>query len=163
MEDPVIEAASQYLFFKLNDCDIATKADNIKEIVKSIQITKVPSANKAVRGVTNIRGELIPVVDLNVRFDHEETRMKENTTLVILTLFNEAKQRPMDISMLVDVADELEDITEDDILPPPSLGLGIPMTFVENMVRVKDEFVPALNIDAVFDLGDLSATEELVP
>ena len=161
MNEDVTAVATQYLFFKLNESDFAAKAERVKEVVNAIQITKVPRANKAVRGVTNIRGELIPVVDLNIRFDLSETCIKEKTTLVILTLFNGRKQRYLDISMLVDLVDKVEDIRRRDILPPPTFGLSIPEVFVENMIRMNDDYIPVLNIDTILDLGALSKTEEV--
>lgn len=160
MAKPPEKTIAQYLFFHLNDSDFAIRAERIKEIVKSVQITMVPRANKAVRGVTNIRGELIPVVDINIRFGKDETTLKRNSTLVIITLFNEKKSRNVDIAMLVDIVDEVEDVASENIEPAPNFGLSVPDKFVENMLRNNGEHVPVLNIDAILDLDELTQLEE---
>ena len=152
--------STQYLFFQLNDCDYATRADRVKEIVKSVQITKVPLANRAVRGVTNIRGELIPVVDLSIRFGMGMTHFKRYSTLVIITLVNDQKQQDMDIAVLVDIVDEVVDTPPENIEAVPSFGLSIPARFVENLIRVDEYYVPVLNIESVLDLEELVDLEE---
>lgn len=161
METAQQTTASQYLFFRLNSSDFALKADRIKEIVSSITITKVPRANRAVRGVTNIRGELIPVVDLNIRFGLDRTEVSEKTTLVILDMYNEKKQRELNISLLVDLVNKVEEILPRDILPTPAFGLAIPVKYVENMIRMNQAYIPVMNIDTILDLQELSKLEEI--
>lgn len=152
---------AQYLFFNLNGSGFALRADRIKEIVNSITITQVPRANRAVRGVTNIRGELIPVVDLNIRFGLKKTKLNDKTTLVILDLYNEKKQRYLNISVLVDLVNKVEEILPADILSTPAFGLAIPVKYVENMIRMNQAYIPVMNIDTILNLQELSTLEEV--
>ena len=147
---------AQYLFFISGNSKFAVKADNIKEIVDYENITKILISNKAIRGVTNIRGDIIPVVDLNLRFDEEEVQIKKRTSFIIFNIFNKLKQTYSPIALIVDLVIEVEEIEEDDILKAPKFGAKIPVEFIQNIVRFEDKHVVALDIDVVLDIDYLA-------
>jgi purine-binding chemotaxis protein CheW len=151
-------AIVQYLFFKLNNEIYAIKANAIKEIVDYVEITKVPKSNLAIKGITNIRGDIVPIISPKSRFGIEDTGIGKRTSFIILNIYNEIKQTNLHIALIVDLVNEVDDIKEEDILPTPQFGTKIESKYIENMIRYEycDDYVPALNINAVIDIQELA-------
>ena len=158
MEDRKSNIKTQYLFFKLDNEDYAIKANIVKEIVDYVDITKIPKANKAIRGVTNIRGDIIPIVDPKIRFNQEACSIGKRTSFIILNIFNEQKQKNSHIAIMVDLVSEVDEIDENNILPTPKFGTKIDNKYIENMIRYgcEDEYVTVIDPNTVIDIEELS-------
>jgi purine-binding chemotaxis protein CheW len=158
MEQKTSNSATQYLFFKLNQESYAIKANIVKEIVDYIEITKIPKAHTAVLGVTNIRGDIVPIVDPKIRFEIEQTPIGKRTSFIILNIFNTQKQKYSHIAIIVDLVDEVDDIDENDILPTPKFGTKIQTKYIESMIRYEseDEYVTVIDPNTVIDIKELS-------
>lgn len=150
------KTTTQYLFFIMDGEKYAINAKDVQEIVDYINITKVPKTNESVKGITNIRGELIPVVDPKIRFNIGETEISKRTAFIILNLLNKEKNSTIAIALIVDIVIEVDDIKEDDILPTPEFGTKIDQRYIENIIRENDEYVSVLNIDTVLSISELS-------
>jgi len=148
----------QYLFFELNQEHYAVKASIVKEIVNYVEITTIPKAHKAVMGITNVRGDIVPIVDPKVLFDMPKTNITKRTSFIILNIFNEEKQTTSHIAIMVDLVNEVTTIENKDILSTPQFGTKIEKKYIENMIRYSkdDEYVTVLDINNVIDIQELS-------
>jgi purine-binding chemotaxis protein CheW len=139
----------------LDDEKFAINADDIIEIIDLVSITKVPNSNASIRGVTNVRGELIPVVDLKIKFGQEKGKDHKKTTLVILNLLSKLDEKKIPIAIITDAVVEIDEILELDILSSPVFGSKIEEKYIKNVVRYNDEYILVLNIDTLLDIKEL--------
>ena len=151
--------SSQYLFFILDDEKYALKTDNIKEIVDLQNIRKVPKSNKCIKGVTNIRGELIPVIDLKIRLDIGEVIKNRKTSLIIVNILDSLDGKNVPIAIMVDSVVEVEDIFEVDILETPVFGTKIDEKYIQNIIKFEDNYITLLKIDVLLDIEELSSVD----
>jgi len=145
----------QYLLFILNNEIYAIEALEVVEIVEYQELTKVPKMQDYVKGVTNIRGNLIPVIDLMSRFGlANETEIGDKTSLAII------KKKHLDkivkIAVIVDMVVEVESISSDYIEPTPMFGTSIDREFILAMAKYENEYLPILNIDTILDIDTIS-------
>lgn len=146
---------AQYLTFFLQGDMYAIDVEGIKEIIEYGQTTKVPNMPKAVRGVTNIRGDVIPVVDLGVRLGFGEGRVDKRTSLIITEVNNEGEG--IDIGLMVDSVNQVLFIPKSETEHSPSLGVKIRKEFIKEMGKIDDSFIAVLNIHTLLDIEELSA------
>lgn len=156
MKNDINISEVQYLFFILDDEKFAVKADNIKEIVDYVNITKIPIANNAIKGVTNIRGDIIPVIDPNIRFGFKKLDIKERTSFIIFNILNKEKNTYLTIALMVDLVIEVEEIKSTDILNVPEFGTKVPSNFIQNIIKFEDNYITTLDIDIVLDIKHLT-------
>ncbi|WP_455755961.1 chemotaxis protein CheW [Sulfurimonas sp.] len=150
------KAKEQYLFFMLDDEKYALQASMVREIIDYTSVTKVPKSNLSVKGVTNIRGELIAVVDPKIRFDIGEMEVSKRTSLIVLNIFNEKRKSSIPIALMVDIVIEIDDFDETDILKPLEFGMKIDEKYVQNIIRYQDKHILVLNANIVLNIQDLA-------
>lgn len=150
----------QYLLFILDDETYAVKAENVQEIVDYSPIKKVPGSNEVIKGITNIRGDLIPIIDPKLRLEIGEVEIKKRTSFIIFKLFNEIKHKDIFIGILVDLVIEVEEFNNEVILETPEFGTKIPTEFIESLVRYEDDYLTVLNIKELLDIDYLSKSKE---
>lgn len=149
----------QYLTFLLNGETYAVGILNIKEIIAYDRLTEVPMMPNFIRGVINLRGRVVPVVDLLSRFGHGHTTLAKRTSIVIVetTSPNEdASDKVTDIGIIVDAVNEVVDITEDMIEPPPSFGAAIRPEFIIGMAKQDGKFIVMLAVDTVLAVNEMA-------
>lgn len=148
----------QYLTFTLGGDLYALGILNIKEIIDYGHPTKVPMMPAFVRGVINLRGRVVPVVDLLARFGKGCTPIAKLTGIVIVETGNHAEDaNQQDIGIIVDTVNEVVDISRQEIEPPPSFGTGIRPDFVNGMAKRDDGFVILLNVNRVLSVNEMAA------
>ena len=148
---------SQYLFFSLENEIYAVDAKNVQEITDSKTIKYIPKSHKAIKGITNIRGELIPLIDSKNRLDLGTIEFSKRTSFIIFkTSYND---KDLHIGMIVDLVIEVEEINQNDILEKPEFGTKVNERFVKNVIRYKDNYITVLNINNFFDIKELSQTQ----
>lgn len=144
----------QYLVFSLCGETFAIGIRSIKEIIEYGHLTEVPMMPDLVRGVINLRGAVVPVVDLAVRFGRAPTAIARRTCIVIVEV--EAQPGPNHvIGIIVDAVNEVLDIPAHDIEPPPSFGARIRSDFIEGMGKVAGKFVILLSLRHVVSVDEL--------
>jgi purine-binding chemotaxis protein CheW len=150
--------AGQYLTFVLGGEVYALGILNIKEIIDYGQLTEVPMMPGFVRGVINLRGSVVPVIDLSVRFGKAGTQIGKRTGIVIVETYDEdeAGESRQDIGIIVDAVNEVVDISQDEIEPPPSFGTGIRPDFINGMAKRNDRFVILLNVSRVLSVNEMA-------
>ncbi len=149
------EESRQCLVFALCGETFAIGIRSIKEIIEYGQLTEVPMMPALVRGVINLRGAVVPVVDLAVRFGRAPTRIARRTCIVIVEIEAEPGQ-PQTIGVIVDAVNEVLDIPAQDIEPPPSFGARIRSDFIEGMGKVGGRFVILLEMGHALSIDELS-------
>lgn len=136
---------------------------SIKEIIEYTTMTEVPLMPACVRGVLNLRGAVVPVMDLQVRFGQTPSGqtpspVTKRTCIVIVEVLGPEGQQVMGV--VVDAVNEVLDIDASDIEPPPAFGTRIRTDFISGMGKVRGKFVILLNVNRVLDLDDLQAMSE---
>ncbi|MCU7836793.1 MAG: chemotaxis protein CheW [gamma proteobacterium symbiont of Taylorina sp.] len=145
---------NQYFLFVANKDIYAITALEVIEIVEYQNITKVPMMSDFVSGVTNIRGNLIAVIDLLQRFGIKQTQIYDTTSLVILRKRHFNKE--LQIAVIIDQVYEVDDISAENIESTPDFGTRIDKYFIKNMAKYNDEYIAVLDIDTVLDIKELS-------
>lgn len=149
----------QFLAFMLGGEAFAMDIRSIKEVLSFESLTEVPLLPPVVRGVVNLRGAVMPVLDLQVRFGRERTTISRRTCIVVVEAGS--RDQPMDLGVLVDQVSEVLEIGEVDLEPVPSFGLDLAADLLAGVAKVSGRFVVLLDATralAVEDLGHVAAS-----
>ncbi len=149
----VAHESAQYLTFLLDREMFAISILHIKEIIECGQITSVPLMPTYIRGVINVRGAVLPVIDLASRFGGRATQLTPRTCIVIVEA--EMEEGRGDIGVMVDAVSAVLEIPNPDIEPPPSFGMHIRADFIKAIGKVNAKFVIILDVNSVLPAGDL--------
>jgi purine-binding chemotaxis protein CheW len=152
-----ITQAAQYITFKLGDELFAINVSQVREVLDLSQITKVPTAPAYMRGVVNVRGNSIPVVDLRLKFGLPKSADTVNTRTLVLEL-----ELGGEVTVLGGIADSVHEVIELDasqINPPPTIAMRWRSEFIQGMGRRGDEFIIIVDIAAVFSLNEIALVE----
>lgn len=145
----------QYLTFVLGGEVFALGILNIKEIIQYGDLTEVPMMPNFIRGVINLRGRVVPVVDLTARFNRGITNISRRTSIVIIELEQGAQEDAQSIGIVVDAVNEVIDIAGADIEPPPAFGAKIRPDFISGMAKKDGRFIIVLNLDQVLSIDEM--------
>jgi purine-binding chemotaxis protein CheW len=159
---PALQATreqSQYLIFTLSGEAFAIDILHVKEIIEYGQLTEVPMMPDVVRGVINLRGAVVPVIDLSARFRRPPTQVARRTCIVIVELEQEGERH--DVGIIVDAVNEVLEIPPADIEPPPSFGTQLRTDFIAGMGKLAGRFV--ILLDLARALGAEISSERDVP
>jgi len=154
----IVEEDYQYLTFLLDGEMFAIAILNIKEIIEYGSLTEVPMMPGFIRGVINLRGSVVPVVDLSARFGRRKTEVSRRTCIVIIEVENDDEKH--DIGVMVDNVSEVLEIPRSEIEPPPAFGAKIRVDFMAGMGKVAGKFVIILNANKVLSVDELSMLGE---
>jgi len=145
----------QYLTFLLSGEMYAVGILNVKEIIEYGQLTEIPMMPAFIRGVINLRGSVVPVIDLAARFGGQQTAISRRTCIVIIEMPGENNDRH-DIGVVVDAVSEVLEVASADIEPPPAFGAKIRADFIQGMAKIADKFVIILNIQRVLSIEEIA-------
>ena len=149
------EQLRQYLTFMLGGEVFAIGILSIKEIIEYGQLTEVPRMPEFIRGVINLRGAVVPVIDLGSRFGKQASAVSRRTCIVIIEVIFGEEQHV--VGVMVDAVNEVLDISPSEIEPAPSFGAKIRADFIQGMGKVDGKFVIILNVDHVLSLDEMSS------
>ncbi len=152
--------SQQYLTFTVANEVFAITIAAIKEIIEYRSPTTVPMMPSYVRGIINLRGRVVPVIDLPVRFGRPKSEVSRRTCIVILEIQEGEQQH--DIGVVVDAVSAVLDIADADVEPPPSFGAKLRSDFIGGMGKIGEKFVIILDIDHVLSMEELSILGESV-
>jgi purine-binding chemotaxis protein CheW len=144
----------QFLTFQIGGEPFAISILVIKEIIEFGHITSVPLMPDFIRGVLNLRGRVLPVIDLAARFGRAQTEIARRTCVVIIEMDNDGEKQ--DVGVLVDSVSEVMDLPADMIQPAPAFGAKIRIDFIEGMVEVAGRFIIILNVDRVLSIDEIA-------
>lgn len=168
-ESPTISASDtlvrvgsgRFLTFTLNDEAYAVDIFHVLEILEYRHLTVVPMMPAFIRGVINLRGRAVPVIDLAIRFDRGSTEIRRRTSIIIVHLedggFGEDGEAAggQDIGILVDTVNKVVELTAGDIEPAPSFGSGIRAEFISGMARRDGDFLILLDVAHVLSISEM--------
>jgi purine-binding chemotaxis protein CheW len=152
------EQVQQYLTFVLTGEVFAIGILAIKEIIEYAHLTPVPMTPAYVRGVINLRGSVVPVLDLSVRFGKPGSPVTKRTCIVIMEIHANGERH--DVGVVVDAVNAVLDIPAREIEPPPSFGARIRTDFIQGMGKVNGKFVILLDVNQVLATEELLALSE---
>ena len=155
METKEQEAAvqQQYLTFFLADEEYAVNIQKVKEIIEYSSITKVPKVPRWIRGVINLRGNVVPVVDLAVRFGLDERPTTKTTCIVIVEVQQDTENTVMGV--IADAVNQVIELNGQDIEEPPAFGTRVRLEYLAGMGKLGKKFALILNIDRVLSAAEL--------
>jgi purine-binding chemotaxis protein CheW len=143
----------QYLMFSLGDETFGIPIEQVREIIEYPGLTTVPLTPAFMRGVINLRGAVVPVIDLSVRFGRSATAIQRRSCVVVIESPTDAERRPLGI--IVDGVTEVVDITPEQIEQRPDFGSGIRADFVASVLKREHGFVLILNLAEVLSFTEL--------
>ena len=150
----VTQEPQQYLTFMLGGEVFAIGILHIKEIIEYGQLTTVPMMPTFIRGVINLRGSVVPVIDLSVRFGRAPVEVTRRTCIVIIEINNGDEHQ--DIGVVVDSVSEVLEIPASQVEPAPAFGAKIRTDFIQGMGKVNERFVIILNVLNVLSVEEMS-------
>ncbi len=152
--------SEQYLTFELRDENYGIGIESVKEIIVYGNVTHVPLMPDFVIGVLNLRGEVVPIVDLSLRFGKAATEIKPRSCIVILDI--EFNQETLLLGFVVDAVTEVIDINEKHIEPAPTFGAKIDSKFIQGITNINGELFIVLNGENVLSVDEMIALIENV-
>jgi len=157
--DAAIEDAAQYLTFSVSDERLAMSIDAVQEIIETPQITQVPMTPEYIRGVINLRGNVVPIVDLAARLNRGAATLSKRSCVVVVEV--ESNRSSYVFGMLVDEVKNILDIPRENVRPAPTFGSDISTDFIQAMGRVEDVFVIILAINHVLSVQELAELQKM--
>jgi len=151
---------NSFLSFKLGEELFAANVGKVLEILELSKITKVPQSPNYMRGVINLRGNVLPVVDTRIKFGMPEIADTINSCIIVLDI--DIDQESVKVGLLVDMVQEVLHIDAENVQPPPSIGNKFKSEFIKGMGKVDDEFVMILDIDHVLTTDEISIIQSSV-
>lgn len=157
MNNTMLNETKQYLTFKLTDEVFGVDVAQVREILDYVKITKVPQTPDFMCGVINLRGSVVPVVDMNLKFGMAKSERTVNTCIVVVeVIFNEEKSV---LGALVDSVQEVFEIEPQNIEPAPKIGTKLKTEFIKGMGKRDEKFIIILDIDKVFSSEELEIVQ----
>lgn len=144
----------KFLTFRIDSEDYGVEILKVRDINGVMKITTVPRMPHYMKGVINLRGKLVPVIDLRLKFGLPEAEHTEQTCIIVVSVGRE-------IGIIVDTVSEVLDISAENIEPPPAMGKSVDASFILGMGKVGDAVTILLDIERVLDSGEPEALQAL--
>lgn len=152
---------SQYLTFMLAGEHYGVDILRVQEIKGWAPVTRIPNTPEHLRGVLNLRGTIVPIIDLRMRFDLEKAEYTELTVIIVLSVQTENGERI--IGVVVDAVSDVLNVKPEDIKPTPDFGVGVDTDFLNGLAAAGDDMVMLLDVDKMLstdELSDLSSLDD---
>ena len=153
MSEKSVDLRNSYLTFKIGGEIFAAHVNNVIKILEMAAVTKIPQTPAFIKGIINLSGGVLPVVDARVKLGFEETEYDKNTCIVVLEL--RSKGDAENIGIIVDAAMEVMEISDEEIKPPPVLGKKNEVDYISGIIQQKDVFIILLDIQKIFSSEDI--------
>ncbi len=148
-----IEEEKKVIIFKLKDEEYGVDVTQVKSIERMEHITRVPNTPPFVKGVINLRGIVIPIIDLRKRFEFDIKDYNEQTRIIIVNVDE------MEVGLIVDAANDVIDIPLSSIEPPPKVVGGVESEYLSGVAKVSDRLIVLLNLNKVLDPSEVKELE----
>lgn len=153
------EEQRQYLTFLLGQENFGVSILRIKEIIECGKLTTVPMMPDFIRGVINLRGSVVPVIDLASRFWQRATPLNKRTCIIIIEAGD--ADEAQDVGIMVDAVNEVLEIAPSDIEPAPAFGAKVRTDFISGMGKIGEAFVILLDVNRVLSMDDLATLAQM--
>ncbi len=145
--------SGQFLTFKLGNEVYGVDIKKVREVLEYTKVTKVPRTPDFMKGVINLRGGVVPVVDLRLKFGMEEKEKTVNTCIIIVEVNVESEE--ILLGAIADSVREVVDLGSEQMEDTPSIGMSIRVDFIKCMGKLEGEFCMILDIDRIFSAGEM--------
>jgi purine-binding chemotaxis protein CheW len=153
------DKGGKYLTFVLAKEEYGIPILKVREIIKLLEITSIPKTPGYIKGVINLRGKIIPIMDLRLKFGLEEKEYNERTCIVVVEItINETRKL---MGLIVDTVSEVANLTTDQIEPPPEYGNQNSQGFLTGVGKVKDRVILLLNIEQILSREETIQLKEM--
>jgi purine-binding chemotaxis protein CheW len=152
------DTSLQYLTYSVGDEVFAMDIRSVREIIQYGAMTVVPLMPEFVRGVINLRGAVVPVIDLQSRFGRSKAAVGKKTCIVIFDASTEGEK--LELGLMVDAVSEVIDIRESQIEPAPQFGATIRRDFIRGMAKVDGDFIVILEPERALDIDEMAQLSE---
>lgn len=159
MSVSTITNTTQYLTFKLDDEVFALDITQVREVLDYTSVTKVPRTPDFMSGVINLRGSVVPVIDMRLKFGMTRTVKTVNTCSIIVEITIDGEQ--LVLGALADSVQEVIELEPNQIEPAPRLGTRLHTDFIKGMGKRDDQFIIILDIDRIFSDDELSIVQDM--
>jgi purine-binding chemotaxis protein CheW len=156
-----VSDTTQFLTFRLGDEVFALDISKVREVLDFTTVTKVPRTPEFMRGVINLRGSVVPVVDLRLKFGMTRTENSVNTCVIITEVTVDGDTTVL--GALADSVQEVLDLDAEHIAPAPRIGSKLRTEFIKGMGKRNDQFIIILDVDKVFSADELSLVKQDEP
>ncbi|MCG8338899.1 MAG: chemotaxis protein CheW [Proteobacteria bacterium] len=157
MAELELAETNQYLTFQLSEEIFALDIAKVREVLEYTKVTKVPQTPEMMIGVINLRGSVVPVIDLRLKFGMGMSERTVNTCIIIIEVSIDGEINL--IGALVDSVKEVMDMDSDHIEPPPKIGTQLNTEFIKGMGKQNEQFVIILDIEKIFSVDELSMVQ----
>jgi len=154
MSDAQAIETIQFLTFKLGEEIYGVDVLQVREVLDAVPVTKVPRSPDFMLGVINLRGSVVPVVDMRCKFGMELADKSRDTCIVVMEIALEGETTV--IGALADAVEEVLELTEAQIEPAPKLGTRLNTEFIRGMGKREEQFIILLEVDKIFSAEELS-------
>jgi purine-binding chemotaxis protein CheW len=161
MEIETKTKVNSYLTFKIGEEEFGANVSKVLNILELQEITKVPKAPVYMKGVINLRGMVLPVIDTRIKFDMEPIEFTNKTCILVLEV--EVDGESVNVGALVDSVQEVLELDKEDIQSPPSIGNKYQSEFIFGMAKVDKEFIMLLDMDKVFSVDEITELSIDIP
>ena len=155
MHEGAVTETAQYLTFTLDEEVFALDIGKVREVLDFTTVTRVPRTPEFMRGVINLRGNVVPVVDMRQKFGMSATEKGVNTCIIIIEVT--VDEETTVLGAMADSVQEVLDLEPDQIEPPPRIGTKLNIEFIRGMGKRDEGFVMILDVDKVFSADELAA------
>jgi purine-binding chemotaxis protein CheW len=149
LETDALTNGAQWLTFVLDGQEYGVDIQRVQEIKTWTQTTSLPNSPSHIRGVINIRGAIVPIVDLRKRFSLEEIPYTKTTVVLVLTVERDDKERI--VGVVVDAVSDVCDANEDQLRPAPDIGVAGDTQFIQGIMTINDQMVIILDVDRLLN------------
>jgi purine-binding chemotaxis protein CheW len=146
---------NQYLTFTVSDELYALNVSNIREVLEFQTVTKVPRMPDFMKGVINLRGSVVPVLDLKMKFGLGDTAKTIDTSVIVTEMVME--EETVVIGLLTDAVNEVLELNEEEIEPTPYMGTKVQSEFIKGMGKKGEEFIIVLDINRILSAQEIQA------
>ncbi len=160
MENQLTTDINSYLIFKIGKEEFAANAGKVQRILELQPITTIPKSQVYMKGVINLMGKVLPVIDARLKMGMEEKEPDNNTCIIVLEIKKE--QKIVETGIIVDSVQSVIEIQEDEISDPPSLGIEVNTEFIKGLVEKDNKFIMLLDIDNVFSVEEVISLNNAV-
>lgn len=149
---------NSYLTFKIRNEEFAANVSKVINILELTKITEVPKSPEYMKGVINLRGAVLPVIDTRIKFGFSPTEYTSNTCIIVMEVKED--KDIVQLGALVDFVNAVVEIDEDQIQPPPTIGSKYKSEFIYGMAKVNDKFIMLLDIEKAFTSDEIISLKE---
>lgn len=158
MENKLTTDINSYLIFKIGNEEFAANASKVQRILEMQPITTVPKAQVYMKGVINLMGKVLPVIDARLKMGMPEKDADNNTCIIVLEV--RKGNKIVETGIIVDSVQSVIEIQKEEISDPPSMGVEVNADFIKGMVQQDNKFVMLLDVDNVFSAEEIVSLKE---